>query len=402
MLIAATPQAAMKLRPGAGGKLCLGCHQPFEKTLKKAFVHTPLRGGECIACHNPHASEHGKLLSGEAGAVCARCHERVVPQNAKSVHKPVSEGACLGCHDPHASDNKFELRNRGNEGCATCHASVVEASARAKVGHAPVQQGCATCHDPHGSGKASSLLRAAEPELCLSCHRTLNSAAHAGYPVARAACSGCHDPHGSDRKGMLYASVHKPVADRQCSSCHAEASSKQPLQARLQGIALCRDCHSVQVGRMLDASHVHWPLTDGASCLNCHSPHASKQPGLLSGRQAQVCGSCHADTLTRQEQSPTKHVPVRDGSCTSCHEPHASEGALLLRKANVAQVCQKCHDYGKHSSHPMGENLRDGRNRNLGVDCLSCHRAHGTEFKHMALYATSTELCTECHEKFKR
>ena len=46
--------------------------------------------------------------------------------------------------------------------------------------------------------------------------------------------------------------------------------------------------------------------------------------------------------------------------------------------------------------------IRDGRNRNFGVDCLSCHRAHGTEYKHLALYATSTELCTKCHEQYKR
>jgi predicted CXXCH cytochrome family protein len=36
------------------------------------------------------------------------------------------------------------------------------------------------------------------------------------------------------------------------------------------------------------------------------------------------------------------------------------------------------------------------------VDCLSCHRSHGTDHKHMIHFASTTDLCIQCHKKFKR
>ena len=43
-----------KLKPGANGKVCLGCHVDFEETIKQAFVHTPVKSGDCSDCHDPH------------------------------------------------------------------------------------------------------------------------------------------------------------------------------------------------------------------------------------------------------------------------------------------------------------------------------------------------------------
>jgi predicted CXXCH cytochrome family protein len=50
----------------------------------------------------------------------------------------------------------------------------------------------------------------------------------------------------------------------------------------------------------------------------------------------------------------------------------------------------------------MGAKAKDPRNQNLQVQCLSCHRGHGTEHKKLLLSATQTELCTKCHEKYQR
>ena len=71
-------------------------------------------------------------------------------------------------------------------------------------------------------------------------------------------------------------------------------------------------------------------------------------------------------------------------------------------KPDIVETCGKCHDWLKHSSHPMGEKFADPRNKNLRLQCLSCHRSHGTEYKHLIPYPVTTELCTKCHEKFKR
>jgi predicted CXXCH cytochrome family protein len=90
------------------------------------------------------------------------------------------------------------------------------------------------------------------------------------------------------------------------------------------------------------------------------------------------------------------------GECTACHDPHASDRPLLLAAASIVDGCGTCHDWKGHQSHPIGGELVDPRNKNRGIDCLSCHRAHGTEHKRMFPYATLTETCTKCHRGLQR
>jgi DmsE family decaheme c-type cytochrome len=402
---AASP-ATYKLKPGAEGKLCLDCHGNFEELLKKASVHTPVRARQCVGCHSPHSSNHGKLLAAERGAVCLTCHAKVVPAQAKSLHKPVSEGQCVRCHDPHASAYKNNLVKTGTELCASCHKDMVEHAAKAKVKHRPLEKdGCAACHDPHGSATAASLLRKDVPGVCVGCHKVdgqIFVKKHAGYPVGDARCTSCHDPHGSDKPGMLYDKVHAPVARGMCAQCHEAPGSGNRFKTKTDGVALCKLCHAQQVAQMLDKGRMHWPAVQGAACLTCHTPHASKQAKLVKGDLKTVCGKCHSDTIKRGELSPTKHDPVRDGQCGACHDPHASDNPLLLANATRVELCGKCHDWQRHSSHPIGDKYKDPRNKNLTIECLSCHRAHGTEYKHMMPYPKQTDLCVKCHEQYRR
>ena len=97
-----------------------------------------------------------------------------------------------------------------------------------------------------------------------------------------------------------------------------------------------------------------------------------------------------------------KHAPVEGGTCMACHSPHGSDGVHLVDQPSIIKLCATCHDYEAHSAHPIGEKAVDPRNKNLRVDCLSCHKAHGTEFKWMLLAETNVELCTQCHKKFVR
>jgi predicted CXXCH cytochrome family protein len=394
-----------KLKPGAQGPNCLECHASFQEVLKKSSVHTPVKARQCTGCHSPHTSSHKKLLAGEPNDTCAGCHGQTVPREARSVHKPVAENKCTGCHDPHASSAKFNLLKPGNEMCATCHKEIVAAAAKAKAKHRPVEQGCTTCHDPHGSAKAVSLLKQAVPALCTGCHKTdrpIFAKQHVGYAVAKADCTSCHDPHGSGARGMLHETVHAPVAKGMCNQCHEAAGTANQLRTKLAGVQLCRGCHNQKVNAIFDRSRVHTPVLEGVACLNCHAPHASSGKGLLRGGALTVCGGCHGDTLRRQEKSIAKHQPIAIGDCTSCHDPHSGSGPLLFNGPNLVDMCATCHDWLRHSSHPMGEKAKDQRNRNLRVDCLSCHRAHGTEFKKMMLNATHGEMCVKCHKQYTR
>lgn len=395
---------AFKLKPGAYASLCLKCHSTFNDKLKKAFIHTPVKK-ECTGCHNPHTSSHDKLLAGPATTICYRCHKSIVPAEALSVHKPVAEGNCMKCHDPHSADNKDNLILPGNALCFSCHKSLGEAIAKVKRKHNPVEKGCATCHLSHASTKGEWLLKDKVIALCTGCHKTDAPnflKRHMNYPVATAKCTGCHDPHGSDQPGILYNNVHKPVASRLCNQCHDEPTSPTPLKVKKEGYELCRGCHNTMMAQALDKKQIHWPVLSKEGCLSCHSPHAAPRKGLLKGEQLVLCGKCHADTLQRQAKSVTKHEPVMTGMCTSCHDPHSANSQFITKEATTIELCGTCHDWMKHSTHPIGDKVRDPRNKNLTVQCLSCHRAHGTDFKNMLPFPSTSELCVECHEQFRR
>lgn len=394
-----------KLKPGAKGDLCLKCHVNFKETLGKRFLHTPVAERDCTGCHDPHTSNHGKLLAADPSRVCDACHDAIVPQGAKSAHRVVTEGKCVSCHDPHAADNKNNLLKSGNELCFGCHERIQKAVTGLKRPHDPVTKNCLRCHNPHGSTMAGPLLTADVPGLCKQCHNTsvkTFASLHADYRVADANCTSCHNPHGSNRNAILYDEVHQPVAKRMCSQCHQPPDSPDALKTRRRGYELCRGCHSEMVNATMGKERVHGPLLSDVGCLTCHRPHASTAKKLLAGPTGEVCGKCHGDTVRRNERSLTKHKPIQDGDCSACHDPHASSSSFLVRQASMFELCVTCHEWQKHSTHPIGEKTKDPRNPNATVQCLSCHRSHGTEYKYMIPFATETILCVQCHEKFKR
>jgi predicted CXXCH cytochrome family protein len=419
----AYPQNKFKLKPGAQGKLCLECHDAFKEKLKNPFIHTPVKSGECSECHNPHASSHGKLLDEDPNKICNKCHEGIVPKNPKSSHKVVMEGNCVKCHDPHASKNKFVLLKSGNELCFDCHKNIGNVVVKAKFKHNPVEKGCVTCHDPHASVKGKHLLKNDPIALCLSCHKTDRpgfSKQHMNYSVAKSDCSSCHDAHGSDRAGILFNNVHAPVANKACTQCHEASTSPDALKTKKTGFELCRGCHSSTMNDMFNRNQVHWPLVDKVGCLNCHEPHASPQKKLLMGDMKSLCGKCHIDTMTlqeklaekeKQENAATKgrvikgsliHNPIQEGSCDACHFSHASDTGFLLKQPSVIKLCEVCHDWSKHTNHPMGEKIIDSRNKNITMQCLSCHISHGTGYRYLLPFPTVTDLCVQCHKQYKR
>ena len=398
-------EGKFKLKPGATGKLCLSCHTAFSAKMKAKHVHTPLVEGECSSCHNPHASDHGVLMEDDADSICYKCHDDVVPEKAISTHQVVAEGKCVSCHDPHSSENPANLVKSSRELCFSCHKELGEKIASNKFGHAPVKRNCMNCHTAHASDQAVSLLKTAEPGLCLGCHKTNSESfkkRHMNYPVEQGRCTSCHDPHGSNTGAILADNVHAPIKNEMCNQCHNEPDSAQPFGVKKEGFELCQGCHYEMVNEAFSKSKLHWPLVDKTGCINCHTPHASSEPGLLRDSMLDVCGRCHTDTLARQDRSQTQHQPISEGQCTICHSPHASDNIFLQKKASTIDTCNECHDWQTHSTHPLGAEVIDPRNENLGVDCLSCHRTHGTEYKSFLYYPDIQTLCVQCHTKYRR
>ena len=401
----AAAQGKFKLAEGARGNMCLECHETFSDVMKKKHIHSPLAEGNCTGCHSPHTTDHGRLMAADANSICQRCHEDIVPQDAASTHQVVLEGNCTLCHDPHASNNRNNLVEAGSALCFGCHVELGEDIADNRYPHAPVQQDCLTCHNPHASQENENLLTASAPALCVECHDTSKGTfkdLHMGYPVETADCSSCHNPHGSGQKSILHDVVHEPVSNRMCKQCHNAPDSAEPLALLRDSYELCQGCHYDMVNETFNQERIHWPLVDGTGCINCHSPHASSVTGLLEKPMLDLCGTCHADTVSRQERSQTPHPPIAEGECATCHSVHSSNNMFLLNNASSFELCGECHEWQTHSTHPIGEGIVDPRNRNMELDCMSCHRTHGTEYKHFIYYETINDLCVQCHTKYRR
>ncbi len=417
-MVMASPSFAAhkeKLKPGVKSKECLKCHVELQKTFSSRSVHPMTKDAECLGCHDPHTSYQKSLLVAEPKKLCLNCHAKIIPDKASSVHQVVVEGNCGRCHYSHGSENRSLLKKSGNDLCLECHQEIIKAGSEMKFPHQPVKtkEGCLNCHTPHASAKADYLLKNDPSKLCIACHKTDKpgfAKKHMNYNVAASKCEACHSPHGSNRRGILYDHVHPPVAENKCSSCHYEPSSSMALKTRQTGTELCLQCHKKMVAEAMGKNQVHWPMLDKTGCQHCHTPHGSKAAGLLSGPQPKVCGQCHIDTVELQKWSianpKNEHLcePVKKGKCSSCHLPHAANGDLLFASENVSvDICGKCHKWESHSTHPIGAKAIDQRNKNLTVECLSCHKGCGTSNKpYMMPFDTTYDLCVQCHIDRKR
>ena len=405
-----------RLRDGARGKRCLKCHEAIRGELTHRYVHPLMKKGTCTGCHDPHTSSHADLLLSSGKTLCYDCHRNhLLPDDVGSVHPHVLEGECGQCHNSHGSDHRYLLKQDPGEICLTCHEEVGEKARNARFPHAALtkNQGCLNCHEAHASTEDRALLKKEVSALCRTCHQTRSSAfraKHLQYPVANADCIACHDVHGSNRKGMLYASAHAPFEEKKCDRCHTPPTGGKAIGVRKEGAALCSECHQEMLDETWNRNRVHWPLRDEKACLHCHNPHAAKREKLVKGPTAQVCGACHEDTVERQAWSranpENEHLcaPVKTGACDVCHDPHGSDQVLLMREKDVStELCGRCHEWQRHSSHPLGEKVTDPRDPNLTVECVSCHKGCGTENHPMMLQnATTYELCVQCHEDRRR
>ena len=165
-------------------QLCYGCHD--KKKFEGKTVHSPVAGGMCTTCHNPHSSKNPKLLVAEAPDLCFNCHDKA-EFSRKNVHAPVQGGMCLQCHASiHASNEPALLKKKINAVCIECHANIVKAPHPVrgvkKDGHPlqgkkdPVRKdkpfSCASCHNPHSSDspKLFRYAATAKMDLCTHCH----------------------------------------------------------------------------------------------------------------------------------------------------------------------------------------------------------------------------------------
>ena len=108
------------------------------------IVHYPYGEEECALCHDERSL--GNMVEPQPG-LCYLCHEDLA-QSYDYLHGPVAGGYCTACHDPHRSENHHLLRLPGEALCFYCHkqASVLKNEMHQDLGGMV----CMDCHNAHG------------------------------------------------------------------------------------------------------------------------------------------------------------------------------------------------------------------------------------------------------------
>ncbi|MDF1553535.1 MAG: cytochrome c3 family protein [Deferrisomatales bacterium] len=288
--------------------LCQKCH---DQGLAAGEPHPALIGGaSCGTCHDPHGRGES-LLVDQAGALCARCH----PQITRHGHGNVLAD-CGSCHDPHGTREAGMLRTGAPLRCLACHEGVDRGTTR----HAALGEGCQACHRPHDDDN-----RRRARESCAGCHdlggnRELASL-HGNLNLTAAACGLCHPPHSSEVPRLLRGTLHQPLTQGNCSSCHGGGEDRSTVIAA--PAQRCRMCHDFEKTLRAGGAQLHQPLLDG-KCTACHDPHLSMRPALLRFTEKKLCSACHGDRL-----GATSH-PTTQEECRTCHDPHGGYGGANL------------------------------------------------------------------------
>ena len=261
VVLIATCAPEPTVRRGFAPKPCLDCHKETLTEFQKKFIHSPMGKRDCEACHLRHGKIPVRTLKvREEDKLCYSCHSQMVLSMGKMshVHSALKQGKCLPCHNPHASDNKSLLKKVGNEQCFTCHK---DTNFTRPKQHKPLADGCLVCHAAHGSQYENNLIKG-ETELCQSCHKFTDAGfrtAHKNYPVEKGKCTGCHTAHSSTNDKLLRESVHVPLKSGQCESCHKPPADPNPLGVIAPDGKLCYTCHKKEENSFKGA-HMHLPL----------------------------------------------------------------------------------------------------------------------------------------------
>ena len=114
---------------------CRKCHfANYAKTLDSVHQQAVARGDRtaplCVDCHGSHAVKKPSTPRTLISETCARCHEGVAAQYARSVHGRDLTGGnpdvptCTDCHHAHdvAGPRKTEWELKSPEMCGRCHA----------------------------------------------------------------------------------------------------------------------------------------------------------------------------------------------------------------------------------------------------------------------------------------
>jgi DmsE family decaheme c-type cytochrome len=142
--------------------LCFSCHKQKQSQFFRPSHH-PIREGkmECSSCHNPHAVQEGKLV--DQAAVTEKCYECHAEKRGPFLweHVPVRED-CMTCHEPHGSNHLKMLKVKEPFLCQRCHSdtrhpgTLYDQTQLNSDSNRLLGRSCTNCHQTvHGSNHPS-------------------------------------------------------------------------------------------------------------------------------------------------------------------------------------------------------------------------------------------------------
>ena len=112
-----------QLKTATVTETCYSCHKA-ERAKAMRASHHPLREGKmgCTSCHNPHDGARAKMLQADSvNELCYKCHTEKRGPFAFE-HAPVRED-CISCHEPHGTNHPRLLTQKLPNLCWNCHFS---------------------------------------------------------------------------------------------------------------------------------------------------------------------------------------------------------------------------------------------------------------------------------------
>lgn len=283
-----------------GAEVCGACHadqaRQFAKTVHAgAAVAGAQFGTGCESCHGPGRAHIEGV--GQAGNDPSRIE--AAKRLIYGFHgKPAENAArCLACHDTSKNQDVFNRSEHKLQGisCEQCHAAhlLERTQNRESVGPVPAQAQFFSrpALTEENRWLNQSLLRKTQPDLCFSCHATIQAQfalpAHHRVTEGLMKCTDCHNPHGTLSRPLL-----KKTSFEACVSCHVEKRGPYVFEHA-----------AVKV----------------EGCVACHSPHGSVTRNNLLRREGRfLCLQCHVDPFAANVPHGRFGFQTR-GECVRCH-----------------------------------------------------------------------------------